>query len=214
MINVVWRGAVAQQMQRQSLRTAYAWVTLHPAMGKPPQPCLCRLLLQLVHLLGDAIDMNDTLTITKTKEPAHCCCWSKDGKYVLAAGDCGIVKLVEITEKKRAVRCTYEGLSKVQHRRSSGLVCTLSNLQSPLCVQGDPGLHHSSLRTCLPAFLHACLLACLPGLCTCAGSSKLQSGELVCAWPGSRPREQVLGDSISRRHGAGVGAAGGRNAEH
>jgi WD40 repeat protein len=79
---------------------------LGPAMLKPRQPCLCCLLLQLVHLLGDAIDRNDMLTITKTKEPAHCCCWSKDGKYVLAAGDCGMVRLVEITEKKRAVRCT------------------------------------------------------------------------------------------------------------
>jgi WD40 repeat protein len=80
-------------------------------MGKARQHCLRCLLLQLV-ILGDVNDRNDMLTITKTKEPAHCCCWSKDGKYVLAAGDCGTVKLVEITEKKRAVRCTYECLVK------------------------------------------------------------------------------------------------------
>lgn len=63
-----------------------------------------KLLLQLV-TLGDANDINDMLTITKIKGPAHCCCWSNDGKYVLAAGDCGAVKLVEVGEKKRTVRC-------------------------------------------------------------------------------------------------------------
>lgn len=79
----------------------------HPRMRACPCPCIsCAAVLQLV-TLGDANDINDMRTITKMKggSAAHCCCWSRDGKYVLAAGDCGTVKLVDVGHKNSKVRC-------------------------------------------------------------------------------------------------------------
>lgn len=55
----------------------------------------------MMRLNGDINEIHDAKTIAKFSSlPTHCCVWGKDGQHVLAAGDDGVVKVVQVPAGK------------------------------------------------------------------------------------------------------------------